>query len=158
MSDHTPLLRMTAGLPFPGGWAFPHGQLKVKRLGGRPSRLMPDRNWRAEQDSNPLPPAVPAGVLPKAPPARGAATDLAATSQSLGILLFFRKSYICLPFVNASVSPIEYHQLIFSRMGYCAVFWYQTHTSYNLHFFRGRDFPLSHDQRRFFRPPRNPTA
>lgn len=47
-----------AWLPFPGGWAFPHGQLKVKRLGGRPSRLMPDRNWRAEQDSNLLPPAV----------------------------------------------------------------------------------------------------
>lgn len=98
-----------------------------------------------------------AGVLPKAP-ARGAATNLAATSQSLGILLFFRESYICLPFVNASVSPIEYHQLIFPGVRYCAKFWYQTHTSYNLHFFRGRNFPLSHDQRCFFRPPINPTV
>ena len=44
--------------------------------------------WRAVQDSNLLPPAVLAGVLPKALPARIAATMDGKTPNHLGFLLF----------------------------------------------------------------------
>lgn len=44
--------------------------------------------WRAEQDLNLLPPAVLAGVLPKAPPARIAATVGGKKPNHLGFLRF----------------------------------------------------------------------
>lgn len=47
---------------------------------------MPIGTWRAEPDSNRLPPAVLAGVLPKALPARIAASSAADCAQSFGHL------------------------------------------------------------------------
>lgn len=95
-------------------------------------------------------------ALPNVLSARVAATDLAAASQSLGIFLFFRKSHIGLPFVNAVITPIDNYQLIFPGMRYRAVFWYQTQTADDLHFFRGWNFPLCHSYWRFLRPNKKP--
>lgn len=70
---------------FPGD-----GLSRTDRLGKKRERgvLGYGKPWRAERDSNPLPPALPAGMLPKALPARIAATDGGKKSNHLGFLRF----------------------------------------------------------------------
>lgn len=70
---------------FPGDGLSRTGRLGKKRERGVMGYGKP---WRAERDSYPLPPAVPAGMLPKALPARIAATDVGKKSNHLGFLLF----------------------------------------------------------------------
>ena len=52
----------------------------------------PFRPWRAGQDLNLLPPAVLAGALPKAPPARVAATVCGNLPNHLGFFCFWGRS------------------------------------------------------------------
>ena len=74
----TPMLRITAGLSMSGGAGLCLLSAKKERRHSLwQSSLLP---WRAEPDSNRLPLAVLASVLPKAPSARIAATWTAITN------------------------------------------------------------------------------